>query len=60
MKLQDKIRSLLFKIKRVHDNNSDTKLSRHISTMISQIWKEYYKDNSYEEKVYDDNDVRFV
>lgn len=43
--MQDKIRSLLFKIKRVHDNNSENKISRHISQMIASVWKEYYKDS---------------
>lgn len=43
--VEDKIRSLLFKIKRVHDGNSEAKISRHISQMIGSVWKEYYKDN---------------
>ncbi|KAL6057997.1 NADPH oxidase 5 [Balamuthia mandrillaris] len=50
--VEEKIRSLLFKIKRVHDSNKDSKISRHVSRMIGTIWKEFFdKEESYEAKV---------
>eukprot|EP00005_Dracoamoeba_jomungandri_P001938 CAMPEP_0174261552 /NCGR_PEP_ID=MMETSP0439-20130205/11494_1 /TAXON_ID=0 /ORGANISM="Stereomyxa ramosa, Strain Chinc5" /LENGTH=1028 /DNA_ID=CAMNT_0015346041 /DNA_START=22 /DNA_END=3108 /DNA_ORIENTATION=- len=62
--VQDRIKSLLFKIKRVHDNNSDSPISIHISKMIQDIWNNFFGDVGHQERIllkcYHENEVRIT
>eukprot|EP01087_Luapelamoeba_hula_P013814 TRINITY_DN3982_c1_g1_i5.p1 TRINITY_DN3982_c1_g1~~TRINITY_DN3982_c1_g1_i5.p1 ORF type:complete len:859 (+),score=157.44 TRINITY_DN3982_c1_g1_i5:1017-3593(+) len=49
--LEDMLKSLLYKIKRVHDANKDSTVSRHISQMIAEVWNTYFQDKVVEAKI---------
>jgi len=62
--IEDKIKSLLFKIKRVHDANEGGKVSRHISQMIAETWNTFFGSNTFETRIlikcYCGDDIRVL